>query len=233
MRLDPWTTPRTPSRGHDGPEPFLVGLDLGQSHDPTAVAVLRREPVLDVHGAPTLDGQRRPVAVYSVVHLERYRLGMSYPDMVEKVGELVRRPAMQAPGKPRLAIDASGVGRPVVDAFLGARLAAEVVPITITGGTGATRDTWNRTGVACWRVAKLDLIASARMALDARRLKIAPALGLAATLTKELSTYQVKITPSANETFNAREGAYDDLVLATCLAVWVGECARGKKIRVI
>jgi hypothetical protein len=43
------------------------------------------------------------------------------------------------------------------------------------------------------------------------------------TLVRELEDYRVKITPAADETFNAREGAHDDLSLALALAVWVGE----------
>src|SRR4051812_3167239 len=129
------------------PEPYLVGLDLGQSHDPTALAVLEKESVLDGAGMPTRDGRGHPIAAYNVVHLERYQLGQSYPEMVARVAELLRRPAMQAKGLPRLAIDASGVGRPVVDQFLGAQLAALVVPITITSGAGVTKDLWLQTNV--------------------------------------------------------------------------------------
>ncbi len=122
------------------PEPFLVGLDLGQSHDPTALVVLEKEPVLDAEGKATRDGRGHELSAYNVVHLERYTLGLSYPEMVEKVAELLRRPAMQKAGQPRLAIDATGVGRVVVDQFLGAKLAARVVPITITSGAGVTKD---------------------------------------------------------------------------------------------
>lgn len=205
------------------PEPYLVGLDLGQSHDPTALAVLEKEPVLDAEGKPTRDGRGHELSAYNVVHLERYQLGLAYPDMVEKVGELLRRPAMQKAGQPKLAIDATGVGRAVVDQFIGAKLPARCVPITITSGAGVTKDQWNKTSVTCYRVAKLDLVAAARVALDARRLRIAPSLALASTLVKELQNYQVRVTASAHETFNAREGAYDDLVLACCLAAWLGE----------
>ena len=37
------------------PEPYLVGLDLGQSHDPTALAVLEKEPRLDAIDLPFVD----------------------------------------------------------------------------------------------------------------------------------------------------------------------------------
>jgi hypothetical protein len=39
-----------------------------------------------------------------------------------------------------------------------------------------------------------------------------------------LTTFQVRITPSANETFGTwREGAHDDLVLAVAIVAWIGE----------
>jgi hypothetical protein len=204
-------------------EPFVIGLDLGQTHDPTALAVMEREPVVNEDGKPACDGHGHPLAAYSVLHLERYPLGSSYPDLVQAVGKLARSPAIQARGWPWIAVDATGVGRAVVDQFLGAGFPAVLVPITITSGAGVTKDTWNQTGVTCYRVAKADLVAAVRVGLDAGRLKIAPALALARSLRTELQNYQIKITQAAHETWNAREGAYDDLVLAVALASWLGE----------
>lgn len=207
------------------PEAFLIGLDLGQSMDPTALAILDRGSILDDAGNPVRDGRGLAISAYGVLHLERYPLNSAYPVLVEVVKELVSRPAVQSRGRPRLAIDATGVGRAVVDQFLGAKMPAEIVPITITSGAGVTRDLWNKTGPICYRVAKLDLVAAVRIGLDAGRLRIAPTLALARTLVSELQTYQVKITHAAHETFNAREGAHDDLVLAVALAAWLGENA--------
>jgi hypothetical protein len=57
--------------------------------------------------------------------------------------------------------------------------------------------------------------------LQGKRLKIAPELTEAATLTRELQSFQVKITDAANDTYGAwREGAHDDLVLASALSCW-------------
>jgi hypothetical protein len=73
--------------------------------------------------------------------------------------------------------------------------------------------------------------------LQSRRLQVAPTLPAAQTLVQELTTFQVKITPTANEAFGAwREGAHDDLVLAVAIAAWDGEhfgrCAlRGEATR--
>jgi hypothetical protein len=41
---------------------------------------------------------------------------------------------------------------------------------------------------------------------------------------RELTTFQVKITPATNEIFGTwREGPHDDLVLAVAIAVWQSE----------
>jgi hypothetical protein len=43
-------------------------------------------------------------------------------------------------------------------------------------------------------------------------------------LVQELGAFRVKITASANETFEAwRERDHDDLVLAVAMAAWVGQ----------
>ncbi len=62
------------------------------------------------------------------------------------------------------------------------------------------------------------------MLLQSRRLHIARELPDAATLVRELENFRVKITAARNEVFEAwREGAHDDLVLATGLVAWWGE----------
>ena len=40
-------------------------------------------------------------------------------------------------------------------------------------------------------------------------------------MKQELLNFRVKITANANETFNAREGTHDDLVLAVALPIWL------------
>lgn len=51
-------------------------------------------------------------------------------------------------------------------------------------------------------------------------MKIAARLPDAAVLARELQDFRVRFTESGNATFNAREGAHDDLVLALALAVF-------------
>jgi hypothetical protein len=80
----------------------LVGLDLGQASDFTALAVLERRDVAD---GP---------ASYGCRHLERFHLGTPYPTIVSAVAKMFDSPALL--GAP-LVVDGTGVGRAVVDMF--------------------------------------------------------------------------------------------------------------------
>jgi hypothetical protein len=118
-----------------------------------------------------------------------------------------------------LAVDQTGVGRPVVDMLQRSTIDASIRAITITGGHKATP---NEAGG--WLVPKKELVSVLQVMLQARRIKVAPSLPEAATLVRELTTFQVKITPAANEVFGVwREGQHDDLVLAVAIAVWQSE----------
>src|SRR5262245_20282296 len=76
---------------------IVVGIDLGQSSDYTAICVARRP-----------DGGR----IWEVPHLERLPLGTSYVDAARHVVELVSRPELS---DAYIAVDRTGVGAPVCD----------------------------------------------------------------------------------------------------------------------
>jgi hypothetical protein len=118
---------------------FYVGLDLGQSNDYTALAVVEK-----VEGG--LGGERNDPDLH-LRHLERYPLRTPYPDMVAQVAALVEDPQLRTTrldrrlgqmvlDEPDLLVDATGVGRPVVDLFRERGLKYKA--ITITGGNKVT-----------------------------------------------------------------------------------------------
>jgi hypothetical protein len=199
---------------------YLIGLDLGQSSDPTALAVLKRSLVLDGEGRPTRDHRGEALFHFVCVHLERYPLGTSYPEVVARVSALVREPRLQP--DPWVAVDATGVGRAVFDLFLNERMPARLVAVTITAGDTLRRDRWNRSACFGYWVPKTELVSAVQAGLQSRQLKVVPSLPLADTLRSELADFRVTLTASANETFGAREGAHDDLVLSVALPLWLG-----------
>lgn len=199
---------------------FLIGLDLGQSKDPTALAILRRALVLDATGLPVRDHRGELAYQFSCIHLDRHPLGTDYPAVVAKVAALVRESGLLP--DPWLAIDATGIGRAVVDLFLNERMPARVVPITITGGDTVRRDRWNRSGSIGYWTPKTELVSAVQAGLQSRRLKLLSKLPLAETLRRELTDFRVNVTRSATETYAAREGSHDDLVIAVAMALWLG-----------
>jgi hypothetical protein len=149
-----------------------------------------------------------------------------------------------------LAVDMTGVGRPVVDLFrVAARkpsagwpgmtivptpgLAARLIPIQITGGNQVTRDG------DIWNVPKRDLAGVVQVALQSRRLKVAADLPDAQVLVAELQNFRVKISLAGHDSYGAgtgeewRVGAHDDLVLAVAIALWAAQRSRGATLQAI
>jgi hypothetical protein len=203
------------------PSDYLLGLDLGQASDLSALAIIRRSPAQDGDGQLACDHRGELLWAYDCPYLERFLRGTAYPAVVDRVDALVR--SGKVGSQPALAIDATGVGRPVVDLFLDRRIPAEIHPLTITAGSEAREDRWNRTALRAFWVPKLELVSTVQALLQTGRLRIVPRLELADLLRRELLEFRVKVTASANETFSAREGAHDDLVLALAMAAWLGE----------
>lgn len=173
---------------------WFVGLDLGQAADYTALCVIEVPPETEE---------------YHIRHLQRFRLGTPYPEIVEKVGTVVR----QFEGA-TLAVDATGVGRPVVDLLNQAGL--DPVAITITGGDTATNEGRS------WKVPKRDLVSTLAVAFQTGKLKIAAGIPDAKTLVDELLAFKVKISTTGHDSYESwREGVHDDLVLAVAMAMWV------------
>ena len=189
---------------------FYIGLDLGQAQDYTALTVIERK-----HFNYSL-----PREQYHVRHLERPKLGTPYPAIVEKVQDLMQSP--QLLNRTALVVDATGVGRPVVDLFRKAGL--RPVAITITGGNSVG------SGDGGYHVPKRDLVSTLQVLFQTGRLKVAGDLKLAPVLVDELLNFKVKINvKTAHDSYEAwREGIHDDLVLAVALACWYGE--RRKKM---
>ncbi len=73
-----------------------------------------------------------------------------------------------------------------------------------------------------FRVPKRDLVGAAQVALQNGSLKVAAGLPESETLKRELQNFRVKIDPkTAHDSYSHwREGAHDDLVLSVALACW-------------
>ncbi len=226
------TLHHVPSRLLMNRKTYLLGVDLAQSSDYTALCVLEHEErdtgkrvpdaVAQINaGAPGGDFVK-PVFEnhYLAGHLERLPIGTPYPAQVARIRALSDRLRTDTGRVPALVADATGVGAPVIDMLRAAGLAPAAV--TITGGDVVSRDLQN------FRVPKRDLVSTVSVLLQTKRLKIVPTLKEAQTLTAELLAFKVSISLTGHDRYGNdqgawRENAHDDLVLAVALACWYGE----------
>ena len=213
----------------------IVGVDLGQQRDPTAIAIIERGyvPRGTLYNADywykgrEIYRAREPVKLeYHVRHLERPALGTPYVEVVERILELLKSLGDK---EIVIAVDTTGVGRPVAD-MLNARLhewlhedentRIDAAWITITGA-----DLVTKVEGGGLRVPKRDLASAPLVLMQNRQLKIAESLQLAPVLRRELLNFKVKINiATGHDSYEAwREGDHDDLVLAVAMACWVGE----------
>jgi hypothetical protein len=214
---------------------FFMGVDLGQTHDRTAVVVVERVECTPPVPAPIepppiqrrrrthfLLGQEQPMwpplppappppkleRQYHVRFCERLRLGTPYPQVVTRVRWILDHLGSDA----ALVVDSTGIGRPVVDLFEASRVYP--VAVTITAGETMARDGHR------YRVPKRDLVTSVEVLLQERRLKIAQDIGDRAAMVDELLSFRASVTGAGRETFAAEGSAHDDLVIALALALW-------------
>ena len=180
---------------------FVIGLDLGQAQDYTALTTV----------------QKVDQDAYHLRHVERFDLGTPYPEQVRRVEELMQSAPLRGC---ELVVDQTGAGRPVVDLFRDAGL--NPVGVTITGGDSASRDGREH------RVPKRQLVATVQSLLQTGRLKFAEGLPLSGVLTEELQNFRAKINVSTGHASfeHWRERDHDDVVLALSLACWRGENKR-------
>jgi hypothetical protein len=210
------------------PYSYILGLDLGQSVDASALAVVKKT-TLGLH--PT----------YAVEHLERYPLGTPYTQnpggprgIAEQVRDLIT--GTRVLHGCTLGADETGVGRAVMDILRAMRMPCWLRPITTTSGFEPKLE-----DDGSIRVPKKDLVGALQIVLQGRRIAIAtlpardPPAGqsgprrgeLSETLRRELQQFRVRVTKAANETFGAESGSHDDLCFALMVAVWLGERGPG------
>lgn len=205
----------------------VVGIDLGQTADFTAISVIER--------LPKFEEQQKRVTKYGVsfyktvkveqpphLHcrqLQRVELGTKYPVIVAKTKAMLSLEALRGA---LLVVDGTGVGRAVIDMFRAAGL--RPIAVNITGGSSVHFDE------GYWYVPKRDLVAAVQVPLQDKRLLFAQESEFNEVLVKEMLDFKVKITESANDTYGAwREGQHDDLLFSVMLASWAGQKFKPRK----
>src|SRR5215217_6568425 len=180
----------------------IVGVDIGQRRDPTAIAVVE----LEYRGSETHHIAR---------HLERLPLGSPYPAVAERVAAVVQGVHSAMSGKaPTLYLDATGLGTPIVDILRAAGVGglARLKAVYFTNGDRRKVERGEVKLGKAWLVSRMQAL------LQSGLLHL-PRTAEAEVLGKELLDYEIKVTEDANDRYGAfRVGAHDDLVTALGLA---------------
>src|SRR5215218_180663 len=139
-------------RGGRGLGLVVIGVDIGQKYDPTAIAVVE-------HEWRKRDGREEDH--WLVRHLERLPLGTAYPQVANRLTEVASGVRKRAQSTPTVYVDATGVGQPVVDE-LGSR-GLSPIAVYFTHGDKRTEEGYGavRLGKA-WLVSRLQTLLQGR-----------------------------------------------------------------------
>lgn len=189
------------------PRELIIGLDLGQQRDYSAIVVLEL--------AETATGARDPRTyefirerVITMRHAERVPIGTPYGGVVDRVAAIVHDQRLRGC---TLVADATGVGAPVVEFIRSRKLPCRLIAAQITGGAGESSDGRYH------RVPKRDLIVGLQVLIDQWKLQLPAGKPWSREIIRELQGIKAKRSGSGNFRY---EGQPDDLAMALALAWW-------------
>ena len=190
----------------------VVGVDIGQKRDPTAIAVVLADhrEVEDPARVQNYDCH------FLVRFLERLPLGTPYPEVARRLGEICQGVNELSGYRPQIFVDATGVGQPIVDLLEdNARDAWCTWAVYFTHGDRRTADEEEKKVT----LGKAYLVSRLQALLQCSRLHL-PSTRESAALAQELHNYEIRVDENANDRYGAfKVGTHDDLVTALGLAV--------------
>jgi hypothetical protein len=186
-----------------------MGCDLGQVNDFTALCLLEH---VEFEDKTTEICERKHE--WHLRGAKRLPLGTSYQDIARHIKDRIHELEEDLGGRVTLIVDATGVGRPVIDMLMEDGL--KPVAVTVTAGHKVVVDDGE------YHVPKRDLVSAAKVMLGKEELKIADGTPYADVLVHELEVFQIKVNIAGHDTYEApwRVGEHDDLVFSLSLACW-------------
>lgn len=203
--------------------PFIMSVDLGTMSDYTAISIIQesfhrrndRTPMDFAEGMPgTITLERS----YDLRFLEQPKLRTPYEEIVQRVYDLIMSPELK--DRVDLVVDATGLGRPVIEMMRSKGL--NPIPITITVGQDITED---REGG--YHVGKYDLVSALQAWWAMGRLRMSSKIPLMPKLLTELEGFVPKRSSKGHVTYEAiKDSLHDDLVISLAMAVWYAQFSR-------
>lgn len=183
----------------------IGGLDIGQSHDPSALAVIQHR----VYGRDFIGPHQEG---WELIKLGTWPLGTDYGEVIKDVLNLKTLSV--------LCVDATGA-KPFIDWFRreASRVswATRIRPINIA--TSAMREAAVREK-GFWSVPKREIVTALVVMEHKHGLKLPKEDPAVKRLLRELADFKLTISRAANQTFGAKQGSHDDLVMSLGMACW-------------
>jgi hypothetical protein len=194
-------------------EGLRIGCDIGQRVDPSALTVVevQRRGFTVRHSG---EGQWATGGEFHFVvrQVERLPLGTLYPDVARRLADVARKVEERVGKRPKVWMDATGVGQPVVD--LVEQTGIDLVPVYLTSSDRATMEGGEL------RLGKGPLVSRMQVLLQNERIHL-PKTPEAQALVNELLTFEIRVSDNGHASFGVfKTGSHDDLAVALGLAVW-------------
>ena len=182
-----------------------IGIDIGQSQDHTAIVVA--------------DPEIRDNEIHYVIRfLERLPLGISYPQIIDHIMRINRNIPEPKNGyklEKHLWIDATGVGKPIVDLLRTNEESNNLHEVFITGGEATENINPWQTVI---KLPKSYIVSRLQVMLSYGRIHL-PNTAYTIALQEELKNFIIRVNTNANLEFGAfKVGTHDDLVTALGLS---------------
>ena len=192
---------------------YTIGLDLGQSRNHTAMAVMKREWIPATASDFIASGTRGFTGEYrhTLVGAERLSLGTPYPRVVGWVKTVA---AGLGGEMGAIVVDASGVGSAVMDLLRRAEMGVRLVGVVITGNQATPAPgSGGRTAAGYQTVSRTELLTKLQVAVQDEQFKVDRGRCRDwEALRQELSLVRL----------DGKGSSQDDLAFALALAVWWG-----------
>jgi hypothetical protein len=203
--------PNKPARGAEYMRLF-VGVDLGYAQDYSAAVCL--EQLWTPAG----------ISHYRVASVVRWNLRTDYSQVAVELRRVEEQLKTYAASKGKLCypvfiIDCTGVGEGVFILVKREMPNADLWKCYLTGGTEPRVDYSERTVY----LPKNQGVSTLNALFDSDCIHFTTKLALIEAIKGELRAFRAKISSEGRESFNAKAGAHDDILVATLLGAWIGE----------
>ncbi len=182
----------------------LIGVDVGQRAEPSALCVVEIEDRSGPHGTQVH---------YVVRHLERFPIGTEYPALADRVAQVASGASMRGAHGLHVYLDATELGEPVVELFSVRVREAPVVAVSFIH-----RDRRHAIRHDEVQLGKVFLVARLQALLQVGCLHL-PRTAEAERLAADLLEFEIQVAEEPNERYRAvKLGPREELVMALGLA---------------